>query len=87
MPLGGIEAPESDSAAAVTKNGEPGVYFVLEGASLEVAKVGKQYELLNCDDHVSFLKRHGKDPASYRPDIAHQVGRGCSQLYNTGPCP
>jgi rRNA small subunit pseudouridine methyltransferase Nep1 len=73
MPSGGIEAPESNAAAVATTNGPAGVYFVLEGASLEVAKVGKQYELLNCDDHVSFLKRHGKDPASYRPDITHQV--------------
>ncbi len=31
------------------------------------------YQLLNCDDHKSFLTRHGKDPAEYRPDICHQV--------------
>ena len=39
-------------------------------------QVGKNYELLNCDDHANFLRRHGKDPAQYRPDIAHQVRRG-----------
>ncbi len=31
------------------------------------------YQLLNCDDHASFLRRHGKDPAQYRPDICHQA--------------
>ncbi|CAI5953202.1 unnamed protein product [Closterium sp. NIES-65] len=52
---------------------EAGVIFVLEKASLEVAKVGKTYVLLNCDDHASFLRKHGKDPALYRPDICHQA--------------
>jgi len=31
------------------------------------------YQLLNCDDHATFLRKHGKDPALYRPDIAHQA--------------
>ena len=31
------------------------------------------YQLLNCDDHASFLRRHGKDPAQYRPDICQQA--------------
>lgn len=50
-----------------------GVIFVLEGANLEVAKVGKGYQLLNCDDHANFIKRNNKDPAEYRPDICHQA--------------
>ncbi|CAK9205246.1 unnamed protein product [Sphagnum troendelagicum] len=50
-----------------------GVIFVLEKASLEAAKVGKNYQLLNCDDHATFLKRHKRDPALYRPDILHQA--------------
>ena len=29
--------------------------------------------LLNCDDHATFLRKHDKDPAQYRPDIAHQA--------------
>lgn len=29
--------------------------------------------LLNCDDHRTFLLRHKKDPALYRPDICHQA--------------
>lgn len=79
---GGIEPICGDENGGITSSnpssyqensGKHGVYFVLEGASLEVAKVGKNYELLNCDDHINYLKRHGKDPAQYRPDIAHQV--------------
>lgn len=50
-----------------------GVWFVLEKASLEVAKVGKNYQLLNCDDHANFLRKHKRDPAQYRPDILHQA--------------
>ncbi|KAK4790079.1 hypothetical protein SAY86_017383 [Trapa natans] len=50
-----------------------GIVFVLEKASLEVAKVGKSYQLLNSDDHANFLKRNGRNPADYRPDIIHQA--------------
>lgn len=46
---------------------------MLDGANLEIAKVGKGYQLLNCDDHANFLKRNNKDPAQYRPDICHQA--------------
>ncbi|XP_044508711.1 ribosomal RNA small subunit methyltransferase nep-1-like [Mangifera indica] len=52
---------------------KPGVIFVLEKASLEVAKVGKSYQILNSDDHANFLKRNNKNPADYRPDIVHQA--------------
>uniref|UniRef100_A0A2K5K972 18S rRNA (pseudouridine(1248)-N1)-methyltransferase n=1 Tax=Colobus angolensis palliatus TaxID=336983 RepID=A0A2K5K972_COLAP len=47
---------------------------VLEGASLETVKVGKTYELLNCDKHKSILLKNGRDPGEVRPDIAHQTG-------------
>jgi rRNA small subunit pseudouridine methyltransferase Nep1 len=50
-----------------------GIVFVLEKASLEVAKVGKTYQLLNSDDHANFLKKNNRNPADYRPDITHQV--------------
>lgn len=50
-----------------------GAIFVLEKASLEVAKVGKQYTILNSEDHANFLKKHNKNPAEYRPDIVHQA--------------
>ncbi|CAN6469406.1 unnamed protein product [Victoria cruziana] len=49
------------------------VTFILERASLEVAKVGKTYQILNSNDHASFLKRNNRDPQAYRPDIIHQA--------------
>lgn len=33
----------------------------------------QNYQLLNCDDHANFLRKHKRDPALYRPDILHQV--------------
>ncbi|PKI32588.1 hypothetical protein CRG98_046985 [Punica granatum] len=51
----------------------PGIIFVLEKASLEVAKVGKSYQILNSDDHANFLRKNGRNPADYRPDIVHQA--------------
>lgn len=33
----------------------------------------QEYHILNCDDHASFLRKHKRDPADYRPDILHQV--------------
>lgn len=33
----------------------------------------QNYQLLNCDDHANFLRKHKRDPAQYRPDITHQV--------------
>jgi rRNA pseudouridine-1189 N-methylase Emg1 (Nep1/Mra1 family) len=33
----------------------------------------QSYQLLNCDDHANYLMKHKKDPALYRPDIAHQA--------------
>nr|XP_023875952.1 ribosomal RNA small subunit methyltransferase NEP1-like [Quercus suber]POE81753.1 ribosomal rna small subunit methyltransferase nep1 [Quercus suber] len=47
--------------------------FILEKASLEVAKVGKSYQLLNSDDHAYFLKKNNRNPSDYRPDIVHQA--------------
>ena len=62
-----MEAPEPDEDLEGTP--DEGFIFVLEKATLETAKVGKGYQILNCDDHANFLRRHGKDPANYRPDI------------------
>ncbi len=36
-------------------------------------KVGKQYELLNCDKHKHLMKKFKKEPSQCRPDITHQV--------------
>lgn len=52
------------------------VIVVLDGATLEIVKVGKgkesKYHLLNSDDHQGILKKHGRQIADYRPDITHQ---------------
>lgn len=53
---------------------------VLDRACLETVKVGKGYELLNCDDHAHILKKHKREAAECRPDISHQV-RGHVWLY------
>uniref|UniRef100_A0A803M264 Ribosomal RNA small subunit methyltransferase NEP1 n=1 Tax=Chenopodium quinoa TaxID=63459 RepID=A0A803M264_CHEQI len=52
---------------------QPGAVFVLERASLEVAKVGKTYQILNSEDHANFLMKQKKNPADYRPYIVHQA--------------
>lgn len=66
--LEGIPIAPSDK-----KNNKNGVIFVLEKASLEVAKVGKSFQLLNSDDHANFLRKNNRNPADYRPDITHQA--------------
>uniref|UniRef100_A0A3P8X397 18S rRNA (pseudouridine(1248)-N1)-methyltransferase n=1 Tax=Cynoglossus semilaevis TaxID=244447 RepID=A0A3P8X397_CYNSE len=45
---------------------------ILEGASLETVKVGKSFELLNCDQHKNIIIKSGRDPGHIRPDITHQ---------------
>ncbi|KAF4402540.1 hypothetical protein CsatB_019704 [Cannabis sativa] len=52
---------------------QPGLIFILEKASLEVAKVGKTYQLLSSDEHSHFLMKNKKNPGDYRPDITHQA--------------
>lgn len=54
------------------KDREKRLIVILERASLETVKNGKTFELLNCDDHKGILKKTGRDPADYRPDITHQ---------------
>ncbi|XP_026862507.2 ribosomal RNA small subunit methyltransferase NEP1 isoform X2 [Electrophorus electricus] len=51
---------------------EKRVVVVLEGATLETVKVGKTFELLNCDQHKSMIIKNGRDPGNFRPDITHQ---------------
>ncbi|GAV77359.1 EMG1 domain-containing protein [Cephalotus follicularis] len=71
-----VEVPELEGipiAPSDQNTKKPGVIFILEKACLEVAKVGKTYQILNSDDHANFLRRNNKNPADYRPDIAHQA--------------
>ena len=68
---------ESDGIGSDEETQDPKeqqVYIILDGAQLETVKTKKgDYQLLNCDDHIQIMKRHGKDPQCYRPDIIHQV--------------
>ncbi|XP_016018346.1 ribosomal RNA small subunit methyltransferase NEP1 isoform X2 [Rousettus aegyptiacus] len=64
--------PKRPRLGAGSKMGGRRLIVVLEGASLETVKVGKTYELLNCDKHKSMLLKNGRDPGEVRPDIAHQ---------------
>jgi rRNA small subunit pseudouridine methyltransferase Nep1 len=54
------------------KDQEKRLIVVLENASLETAKVGPKYELLNCDKHKSLAKKLRRDITLCRPDITHQ---------------
>mmetsp|Transcript_21281 Transcript_21281/g.82614 ORF Transcript_21281/g.82614 Transcript_21281/m.82614 type:complete len:328 (+) Transcript_21281:53-1036(+) len=45
---------------------------VLESACLETVKFGNGFQLLNCDDHISILRKKKRDLAEARPDITHQ---------------
>ena len=46
---------------------------VLENACVEVIKNGKEYQLMNSDDHAHLLTKKGRDVADARPDILHFV--------------
>jgi len=70
---GGLQPPSVEAELEAAADSKRKVIFVLERANLEVAKVGKGYQILNCDDHANFLRKHNKDPAQYRPDICHQA--------------
>eukprot|EP00698_Gefionella_okellyi_P006415 TRINITY_DN15766_c0_g1_i1.p1 TRINITY_DN15766_c0_g1~~TRINITY_DN15766_c0_g1_i1.p1 ORF type:complete len:272 (+),score=45.52 TRINITY_DN15766_c0_g1_i1:790-1605(+) len=48
------------------------VIVVIEMACLETVKAGKNFQLLNCDDHITYCRKHNRDPNECRPDITHQ---------------
>jgi rRNA small subunit pseudouridine methyltransferase Nep1 len=55
------------------KSTDKRLIVVLEQANLETIKIGKVYELLNCDKHKNHLLKYKRDPNSNaRPDITHQ---------------
>jgi len=70
-------ADDGPTAAKVPRvlkpsSSEKRLIVVLENSSLEVVKNGKNFELLNCDDHKQIMRKHGRDPATARPDITHK---------------
>ena len=65
------------------------VLVILDLANLETVKTKKgEFQLLNCDDHISILGKNNKDPAKYRPDIVHQEIMAVldSPLNKSGKC-
>merc|ERR1712168_1412613 len=54
------------------KNTGQRLIVVLERANMESIKNGREYQLLNCDDHIGYMKKYNKDPKNCRPDILHQ---------------
>ncbi|XP_065033281.1 uncharacterized protein LOC103983473 isoform X2 [Musa acuminata AAA Group] len=67
------EMPGIRVTSPVDRAKRPGVIFVLEKACLEVGKVGKNFQILNSDDHANYLRKQNRNPADYRPDIIHQI--------------
>ncbi|XP_073409083.1 ribosomal RNA small subunit methyltransferase NEP1 [Dendrobates tinctorius] len=61
-----------DGGPRVKRKKNKRLIVLLEGASLETVRVGKTYELLNCDQHKNILVKNGRDPGEVRPDITHQ---------------
>ncbi|KEH28098.1 putative tRNA (pseudouridine(54)-N(1))-methyltransferase [Medicago truncatula] len=52
----------------------PGVYFIIENASFVVACLYKNYQILDSEEHVDFLRRKNMNfPDDHRPDIVHQA--------------
>jgi len=51
---------------------ETKLIVVLEKACLETVKRKNDFELLNCDDHLSILRANKRDLNDARPDITHQ---------------
>eukprot|EP00105_Crassostrea_gigas_P005628 XP_011419286.1 PREDICTED: ribosomal RNA small subunit methyltransferase NEP1 [Crassostrea gigas] len=67
------EKKENKVIKSVPKqSNEKRLIVVLERASLESVKVGKQFELLNCDKHKGLAKKFKRDISLCRPDITHQ---------------
>ncbi|KAJ1627063.1 C2f protein [Pavlovales sp. CCMP2436] len=68
-----MSEPSPQSAATDDpKREKTRLIVLLERACLETAKVGKDYVLLDCDNHKNFLMKHKRNPSDYRPDILHQ---------------
>ncbi|CAB4045936.1 ribosomal RNA small subunit methyltransferase NEP1-like, partial [Paramuricea clavata] len=66
------ERPRKMPKTLKEKDSGKRLIVVLEKASLETVKNGKNFELLNCDHHKGILKKNGRGIGSVRPDITHQ---------------
>ena len=66
------EMPQENVVSKAAKKNEKRLIIVLEGAHLESCKTGKDFSLLNIDDHKGILARNNRDFSTARPDITHQ---------------
>jgi rRNA small subunit pseudouridine methyltransferase Nep1 len=66
------EVPAKRLTSKSAKSSEKRLIIILEGAHLETCKTGKEFSLLNIDDHKGLLARSGRDFSTARPDITHQ---------------
>ncbi|GAN02842.1 nep1-domain-containing protein [Mucor ambiguus] len=61
---------------AIEKENAKRLIVILEQATLETLKIGKNkeghYQLLNVDDHLHILKKNNRETYEARPDITHQ---------------
>jgi len=63
---------DDDDEVTAPKTGRH-VIVLLDLANLETVKTKNgDFQLLNCDDHVTLMRKHHKDPKDFRPDILHQ---------------
>ncbi|XP_076441459.1 ribosomal RNA small subunit methyltransferase NEP1-like [Babylonia areolata] len=58
--------------AAAAKKNQKRLIVILENATLETVKMGKVFELLNCDRHKNLGRKAKRDITQCRPDITHQ---------------
>ena len=66
------ENPQDNVITKVAKKEEKRLIIVLEDANLESCKTGKEFSLLNIDEHKGILAKNGRDFSTARPDITHQ---------------
>ena len=45
---------------------EPRLIVMLDNASLEVVPVDKELQLLNCDDHIGYMKKKKREISEVR---------------------
>ncbi|XP_023326523.1 ribosomal RNA small subunit methyltransferase NEP1 isoform X1 [Eurytemora carolleeae] len=66
------DLPKNRQTSKIAKKSEKRLIIILEGAHLETCKAGKEFSLLNIDEHRGILNRAGRDFSTARPDITHQ---------------
>ncbi|KAK3738434.1 hypothetical protein QZH41_017068 [Actinostola sp. cb2023] len=66
------EKPRKIPRTLKEKDSGKRLIVIIEQASLEAVKNGKNFELLNCDNHKGIMRKNNRDPTTARPDITHQ---------------